>query len=364
MFTSNTTEAINLAAKNLSHFEDKYSEPVILNTLLEHNSNDLPWRGLKGFSHIRLSINEEGFINLKELETFLAEYNKEKIHGKKSIRLVAVSGFSNVLGTMNDLDEISRIVHSYGAQLLVDGAQMAAHRKTDLESTGIDYFACSAHKAYAPFGTGVLVMKKELMHFSPEEFKLIKASGEENVAGIAALGKSLELLQRIGFDVIMEEERALTALALKKMVTIPGIKIYGISDPEADHFRFKGGVIAFSLKKMMADRIAKKLALEGGIGIRFGCHCAHILVKHILNFKPFLERLQRMIITVFPKLQLPGVARISFGIGNTVEEVEEFTRVLKVISKQNPTMTKEQQQSEHQMSRFIHQISQTVYHHK
>ena len=153
IFTSNTTEAINLVAESLSHESEQGIEPVVLNTLLEHNSNELPWRMIPGFSLIRLPVDAEGFVDLNELETLLRAYNQEGQHGKKRIKLVAVSGASNVLGVFNDLAEISRIVHRYGARLLVDAAQLVAHRKVEMEACGIDYLAFSAHKVYAPFGS-------------------------------------------------------------------------------------------------------------------------------------------------------------------------------------------------------------------
>ncbi len=128
---------------------------------------------------------------------------------------MAVSGASNVLGVFNDLAEISRIAHRYGARLLVDAAQLVAHRKVEMAACGIDYLAFSAHKVYAPFGTGVLLVRKGLLTFSPAEMERIRSSGEENAGGIAALGKALVLLQRIGLDVIQEEEQALTGRALR-----------------------------------------------------------------------------------------------------------------------------------------------------
>ena len=152
---------------------------------------------------------------------------------------MAVSGASNVLGVFNDLAEIGRIVHRYGARLLVDAAQLVAHRKVEMEACGIDYLAFSAHKVYAPFGTGVLVVRKGLLSFSPAELELIRSSGEENVGGIAALGKALVLLQRIGLDVIQEEEQALTGRALRGLAQIPGLKIYGIKDPDSPTVRPK-----------------------------------------------------------------------------------------------------------------------------
>ena len=277
IFTSNTTEAINLVAESLRNESEPGIEPVVLNTLLEHNSNELPWRMIPGVSLIRLPVDAEGFVDLNELETLLCAYNQEGQHGKKRIKLVAVSGASNVLGVFNDLAEISRIVHRYGARLLVDAAQLVAHRKVEMEGCGIDYLAFSAHKVYAPFGTGVLVARKGLLSFSPAELELIQSSGEENVGGIAALGKALVLLQRIGLDVIQEEEQALTARALRGLAQIPGLKIYGIKDPDSPRFAQKGGVIVFDLEGHHAqpggqrtgragrDRCALRLPLRASV---------------------------------------------------------------------------------------------------
>jgi selenocysteine lyase/cysteine desulfurase len=160
IFTSNTTEAINLAAKSLRRESKPGIEPVVLNTLLEHTSNELPWRMLPHFSTIRLKVNNEGFLDLNDLDMILSEYNQKSLYGKKRIILLAITGSSNVLGTFNNLEEIALIVHKYGAHLLVDAAQMVAHRKTNIERCGIDYLAFSAHKVYAPFGSGMLVTKK------------------------------------------------------------------------------------------------------------------------------------------------------------------------------------------------------------
>ncbi len=180
IFTSNTTEAINLTAKSLSRESEQGIEPVVLNTLLEHTSN--------------------------EMDALLCAYNQKGQYGKKRIKLMAVSGASNVLGVSNNLEEISRIVHRYGVHLLVDAAQLIAHRRVEMERCGIDYLAFSAHKVYAPFGTGVLVGRRGLLSFSPSELEIIRSSGEENAGGIAALGKALVLLQRIGLNLIREEE--------------------------------------------------------------------------------------------------------------------------------------------------------------
>ena len=331
IFTSNTTEAINISAESFSREVEEGTEPVVLNTYLEHSSNDLPWRMSPHNSLIRLSIDAEGFLDLKELETVLIAYNQRKQYGNKRIRLVAVSGASNVLGVCNDVAEISRIVHLYGAHLLVDAAQLVAHRKVGMEQSGIDYLAFSAHKLYAPFGTGVLIAKKGVLKFSSAEMNLINSSGEENAGGIAALGKALLLLERIGMELIREEEQDLTRRTLLHLAQIPGLEIYGIKDPGSPAFDHKMGVIVFSMKNMMANRVAEKLAEMGGIGVRYGCHCAHILIKHILGVGPRLAQFQKIIAKLFPGLSFPGVVRISFGIGNNHGEIDKLIHVLQKI---------------------------------
>ena len=359
MFTSNTTEAINMAAESLSLEHDDVAEPVVLNTLLEHSSNDLPWRMIPNSSLIRLSVDEEGFLDLNELETMLIAYNQKGQFGKKRIKVVAIGGASNVLGVCNDLAEISRIVHQYGARLLVDGAQLIAHRKIDMEQCGIDYLAFSAHKVYAPFGSGALVARKELINFKPEEMKLIQSSGEENTAGIAALGKALVLLQRIGMDLIAKEEQYLTSQLLKGLSAISGLEIFGIKDPDSTQFTHKVGVVPFNLKNAMATKVGKELALQSGIGVRTGCHCAHIIVKHILHVGSGLEKFQKMIVTLFPKLSLPGVVRVSLGVENTKDDVDQLIQALsKIANKLQGTSKKEVKR---QMKDFVNGIAEMVY---
>jgi len=350
IFTSNTTEAINLAAESLGREPANGEERVVITTLLEHTSNDLPWRLLPGHEMFRLSIDGDGVIDLRQLEALLFAYNRDGRYGNKIIRLVAVSGASNVLGIYNDMAEISRIVHEYGARLLVDAAQWVAHRKVDMEKCGIDYLCFSAHKAYAPFGSGALVVRKGLLAFDKAEMEVISSSGEENAEGIAALGKALVLLQRVGMDVIMDEEQALTRRALIGIVQIPGIRIYGIKDPDSPRFSQKGGVIVFSMKGMMPDKLARELVQRGGIGVRYGCHCAHLLVKHLLGVGHGLERFQRILLTLLPWVNLPGVLRVSLGIENTEEDVDTLIRVLGEIAG-NPADADDRSSSSKQVKR-------------
>jgi len=313
-------------------------------------------------------------VDLNELDTLLCGYNKKAQYGNKQIRLVAVSGASNVLGGCNNLDEISRITHKYGARLLVDAAQLVAHRKVDMEQCGIDYFAFSAHKVYAPFGTGALVARQGLLYFNPAELELIKSSGEENSGGIAALGKALIILQRIGMDLIQKEEQNLTAYALKSLAKIARIRMYGIKNPDSSRFSQKGGVIVFDLKNILPSLVARKLAEQGGIGVRYGCHCAHLLIKRLVRVPPVLEQIQGLIVILFPKLILPGLVRVSLGIENNKEDIDTLVCVLNKIARQNRTKADSKSVSKHndatiirqpgikdQINDFVKDASQRVY---
>jgi selenocysteine lyase/cysteine desulfurase len=207
----------------------------------------------------------------------------------------------------------------------------------EAEGWGIDYLAFSGHKIYAPFGCGALVVKKGLLKFTPAEMDLIRSSGEENTGGIAALGKSLVLLQRIGMEVIREEEQALTARTLRGLAHTDGIKVHGIKDPDSPAFARKLGVIAFEMKGTLSSTVAKRLMERGAIGVRYGCHCAHILVKHLVGVTPSLERFQRLIATLFHKLSFPGLVRVSMGIENCEEDIDTFLSVLGKFASQHRT---------------------------
>ncbi|MFX1586760.1 MAG: aminotransferase class V-fold PLP-dependent enzyme [Promethearchaeota archaeon] len=341
IFASNTTEAINIAAQNVSLNFEGNTKTVILNTKLEHHSNELPWRFIPGASLIRNPIDNDGFIHLRKMEQLLKDYNENHKHGKKRIKIVAVCGASNVLGSFNNLKAISRITHRYGAHLLVDAAQLVGHRKIKLSEIDIDYFAFSGHKLYAPFSTGVLIAKKKLLRFNPSELKVIKLSGEENIAGIAAMGKALLLLKRIGMEVVEIYERNLTEIALEGLNTIEDIEIFGLQNTQSPKFSRKGGIIAFSMKKVPHNLVAKELTEEGGIGIRNGCFCAHILIRQLLKvnaFRTYGSILLAMLLPEMTDMILPGIIRMSFGIENNEKEVKHFIQILKQISNKPRTL--------------------------
>jgi selenocysteine lyase/cysteine desulfurase len=334
IFTANTTEALNLVAEGLALESTAHTEPVVLNTLLEHNSNELPWRYKDGLSSVRMPIDDDGFVDLAELERVLREHNRDHAHGKKRIRIVAVTGASNVLGTCLDLKEIGRIAHRHQARLLVDAAQLSGHRKIDVAADGLDVLAFSGHKMYAPFGSGGLIVRKGLLKFGEDRTKRIKASGEENAMGIAALGKAVDLLGRIGMEVVQEEEEKLTRRALESLAAVPNIVIFGVQDPASPQFHQKGGVISFSLKHVPHNIVAEELAEKGAIGVRNGCFCAHLLVKRLLRIHPVREALANFGLKLLPALTkslLPGLVRVSFGLENDEREVDHLIKILEKI---------------------------------
>ena len=347
IFSSNTTDAVNIVAENMAFYAKSHpeEEPVIINTLLEHNSNELPWRQIPGVEHKFLMADRNGVVDIEAMEKMLKEYNWDKKYGpKKRIKMIALSGASNVLGTMNDIQEISRIAHRYGAEILVDAAQTAVHREIKMKEWGIDYLAFSAHKMYAPFGSGGLIVRKNLLSFPQDQLEQIIAQGEENLAGIAALGKSMEILHKIGVGRIEKYEEQLTQKLLfelqKLRDEIPGLEILGITDPNSPWFDEgapvkKGPVVAFSIPKIPHNMVAKFLAEWGGIGVRDGCFCANILVKWLLDVLPFENIMATTGLKYFPSLMKPfllGVARASFGLENTPEEIDRFIEILKKIA--------------------------------
>ncbi|NVO20707.1 MAG: aminotransferase class V-fold PLP-dependent enzyme [Bacteroidetes bacterium] len=367
IFTSNTTEAINLAAESFGMEQEEGIEHVVLNTIMEHSSNDLPWRFTRGISLLRLSVNDEGLIDHEALENILRDYNALEKYGKKRVRLIAICGASNVLGICNDLAVISSIAHKHGARLLVDAAQLVAHRKIRMEEWGIDYLAFSAHKVYAPFGSGALVVRKGLLMQDAEKLRCWQDSGEENAAGIAALGKALILLQRVGMELVHKEEKILTAKALSGLAKVPGLQIFGVQDFNSAGFENKIGVIVFRLKRMMPSQLVKELAIRSGIGARYGCHCAHIIIKHLLKVSPSLERFQKIMLTLIPSVRLPGLARISLGLENTEEDIDSLIQVLeeiatKPIARQARDHGKpSKSEQKRQMDEFTRNASKKVY---
>lgn len=335
VFTSNTTEALNIFARQLRKEACARNGTVVINTLLEHNSNELPWRYIPGVKTIRLNVDDDGFICLADLEAILKQHNHDAGQGSRKVSWITISGASNVLGSFNDLTAISELAHRYGARVLVDAAQLVAHRKVDMAGSGIDALVFSGHKVYAPFGSGALIFRRDALHFTPAELNAICSSGEENICGIAALAKICSLLSRIGMDLIEKEERKLTRQLIEGLKTIRDVELFGVKDTQSVHFLNKGSVVVFSLKDVPFNLASKRLAEIGGIGVRSGCFCSHLLVKHILHINPFRALLADagfVVLFRFTNNVIPGLVRVSIGLENTPGDIQHILDTIKKIT--------------------------------
>lgn len=349
IFASNTTESLNLLADNLNAKKYDDIQPVVLGSMLEHTSNELPWRENTPYEYLRLSIDSNGFFDLKEIENQLQAYNEYKIHGNQRIVLVSICGASNVLGTCNDLKKIGEIVKKYGADFMIDAAQLVSHKPIFIDDFKPDFLVFSAHKAYAPFGSGAIIVRKEKLNYSDQRLVEIKSSGEENIAGILALAKALELMQKIGFDIIEQEEKELTKMAIEGLRSIDKLNQHGILNTTEELFNSRIGVVPFELKGKMPSKNSADLAYYNAIGVRYGCHCAHILVKHMMKVTPAIENLQWVIQKLFPKFKFMGVIRASIGLENTRKDIERLIDTVKILTEKKGS----KEEKKDQMTQFI-----------
>lgn len=359
-FTGNTTDSLNIAAGSLCLNRKPETETVVLNTMLEHHSNELVWRFNEQVTLKRLPVDAWGFLDLSLLEKVLKAHNELFLFGNKRIRLVAICGISNVLGTVQNLKEISRITHEYGAKLLVDAAQLAAHREMDMPGDGIDVLALSGHKMYAPFGAGVLAIRKGLLDIGVGN--ALRKREKQNAAGIAALGKAMNLLQRVGLETVAEEERKLTEILVEGMAESPDIKTYGLTDSAVPCFGNRAGIVVFGLKNVPHNRVVKELAEIGGIGMRDGCFCAHIIVKDLLDIHSLREKLAEWLLYLLPRLAhpsslLPGLVRASIGIGNDEKDFHRLLDVLREIAQTPRSRTDRFIASKHNGTPFVKQTA-------
>jgi selenocysteine lyase/cysteine desulfurase len=243
----------------------------------------------------------------------------------------------------------------------VDGAQRVAHRSIDMAAMGIDYLVFSGHKMYAPFGAGALIARKDLLPFTDAQRARLKDAQRSNAAGIVALGRALELLGKVGFDVITAHERALTDRLLDGLGAIPRVKLHGIARSDHDLVDRKLGVVPFECEMILPSRTARQLALHGGIGVRCGCHCAHILVKQIAGVGPVLERFQWVLQKLIPAISFPGVVRASIGIENTKADIDGFMQTLQEIAGKNDISSSDSARAERETHRYVNDAVTRVY---
>jgi cysteine desulfurase / selenocysteine lyase len=335
IFTKNTTESINILSYVLS--QQKNQQRVVLSTFMEHAANDLPWRNRFKVDYVE--IDRFGRLSIEDLEDKLKRY-------RGSVKLVSVTGASNVTGYLNPIHKIAVLAHKYGAKILVDGAQMVPHTTVDMKCFDtvehIDYLAFSAHKMYAPFGTGVLIgPKKDFKEGDPfvqgggaidlVTHKRIEwddpagkdEAGTPNAMGVVALTAAIKTLQSVGMDNIFKIEKNLYDYAVSYMKNIPGIKFY------SDHSKEDTiGVIPFNLEGIHHHILPSILSDEAGIAVRNGFFCTHPYSERLLGLSEddmnhYFEA---------DDVLFPGMVRVSFGFYNNYKEIDKFIRTLRIIA--------------------------------
>ncbi len=339
IFVKNTTEAIN----KLSYRICLKPGDVILSSDMEHHSNDLPWRRNNFVDYI--SVDDKGYLDMNDLDEKIKQYGKR-------IKLITLTGASNVSGFVNPYHEVAEIAHSIGAKFCLDAAQLAPHRKIDIKPSNdpqhIDFLVMSAHKLYAPYGSGVLLCPRELCEEGDPEFvgggmaayvthldtiwaglPFKEEAGSPNTIGGIAMAAACKQLEAYGMDYVAEHELELTKYLLEKLDQIPEIELLVESNYET--LEDKLGVITFNLKDMHYNYVGSILAHEYGIGVRTGCFCTHPYIAKLLNIDEAMAEKLKEDIMCKRKVDLPGAIRVSFGIYNTFEEVDYLVMALENI---------------------------------
>ncbi len=338
VFTKNTTECIN----KLSHRYTFRPDDVVITTMMEHHSNDLPWRG-QGRRVVHVGILDDGHLDLEALKAALRRHAGR-------VRLVAVNGASNITGICSPVHDIAGLAHECGAKLFVDAAQLAPHRRIDMldddDPCHIDFLALSAHKMYAPFGTGALIGPKDF--FEQGDPDLVgggvvdvvtlesvawnhpphkEEAGSPNVIGGIAMARAASILRAVGMDVIAAHERGLLEYAYARLKATDGIDLFGPTEDLSD----KVGVITFNVRGMHHGLVAAIVGAEGGIGVRNGCFCAHPYVKELLQVTPEQDRILTAEVISGDKSRMPGMVRASLGCYNTTDEIDALVEMLERI---------------------------------
>jgi len=336
LFVRNTTEAINLLSAALP------PGTRVLSSAAEHHANMLPWR--------RHQVQLLPFT--RSPEELCTACERALGAARPRIDLVAVTGASNVTGEVWPVGELAGLAHRYGAELLVDAAQLAPHRPIDMAGAGIDYLALSGHKLYAPFGAGALVGRsarlrdgEPLLHGggaiklvtledvvwadAPDRYE----AGSPNVVGVVALGAACRRLLELGMDAIAEHERRLSGRLWHGLRSTPGLRRLTLW-PEAVVDRV--GVATFTLDGYRHPLLAAILSAEHAIGVRHGCFCAHPLVTRMLGVPDAEADRLRDELRAGRSPALPGAVRASIGLGTTPADIDRLIDALGEIARSGP----------------------------
>ncbi|MCR5711575.1 MAG: cysteine desulfurase [Prevotella sp.] len=316
IFTRGTTEAINLVASSFCESQMQEGDEVLV-TEMEHHSNIVPWQlqaQKRGIVVKHIPITDDGYLELSTLNSQLSTKTK----------LICIAHVSNVLGTINPVEDIIKTAHERGIPVLVDGAQSAPHMTIDVQALDCDFFAFSGHKMYGPTGIGVLYGKEEWLEKLPpyqgggemidkvtwekttfERLPFKFEAGTPDYVATHGLAKAIDYIESFGFEAIQQHEQELTRYCMEQLQTIPDIHIYGPQQSIA-----KDAVVSFNVGNIhhldmgtLLDRL--------GIAVRTGHHCA----------QPLMDR-----------LGISGTVRASFALYNTKEEVDALVAGIRRIS--------------------------------
>ena len=316
VFTRGTTEAINLVAATFCESQMQAGDEVIV-TGMEHHSNIVPWQlqAQKRSIVVRhIPITDDGVLCLDQLEQLITPRTK----------IVSVAHVSNVLGTVNPVEQIIKTAHQHGIPVLVDGAQSAPHFKVDVQSMDCDFFAFSGHKMYGPTGVGVLYGKEEWLEQLPpyqgggemidkvtwekttfERLPFKFEAGTPDYVATHGLATAIDYLNTIGLDAVLRHEQELTRYCMEQLQTIDDIHLYG---PQLS--TLKDAVVSFNVGDIHHLDIGTLLD-RLGIAVRTGHHCA----------QPLMDR-----------LGISGTVRASFALYNTKEEIDALVAGIRRVS--------------------------------
>lgn len=321
IYVRNTTEAINLVALSWGDANVRRGDHILISRM-EHHSNMVPW--------MLLAKKKKAVLDYIELDKGNARLSMESFDEQleKRPKILAVTHVSNVLGTINNVKELTRRAHKMDAKVLIDGAQSTPHMKVDVRDIDCDFFALSGHKMLGPTGTGVLYAKRDILEKMEPLFTggdMIKSvkydsyswndlpwkfeAGTSNIAGGIGLGVAVDYLNWVGMDNIREHEKKITRYALEELGKIKNVKIFGLGAKDVNE---KGGVIAFSVNGVHPHDVAQIFDSEG-IAIRAGHHCAMPLVTQTLGES--------------------ALSRMSFYLYNKENEVDKAVEAMRKVKK-------------------------------
>ena len=314
VFTRGTTESINLVASSFGRGFLKAGDEVIVSGM-EHHSNIVPWQlacELAGASLRVIPFSDEGVLDLDAYRALFSAHT----------RIVACTHVSNTLGTINPVKEIVDIAHSHGVPVLIDGAQAVPHMKVDVQQIGCDFYCFSGHKMYAPMGVGVMYGREELLSQLPpyqgggemikdvtferttyNELPFRFEAGTPSVGDVLGLGAAIDFMQEQGIEHIAHHEDELLHYATERLLTVPGMRLFGT----APH---KAGVISFLIGEAHPYDVGTLLD-KLGVAVRTGHHCT----------QPIMDR-----------YGIPGTVRASFACYTTHDDVDALVAALNRIA--------------------------------